>query len=122
MRGLQAVLASLDKLEADIKKEAERVCYENAADMEFYAKTNKKWTLRTGHAEDNLVGKAVFEGDNYTVQIRQDLFGVTGEEYGAYLETAERFKGKYSILQETQAEFEEIFIQDLLDALHPMFR
>ena len=122
MRGFEGVLSNLSKLEKNIKDEARRVCYETASDMELYAKENKKWTLRTGDAEKNLNAKAVFKDDDFRVQIRQDLFGVTGEEYGVYLETAKRFHGKYSILQDTQNAFKDVFIQDLLEALQPMFR
>ena len=117
MKGLEATLKNFELLDSLIRKEVEQVVMETSADMEHYAKTHKAWKLRTGHAEQNLRGKFKIEGRKAYCQLWQDLFGDTGEEYGYYLETAKKFKGKYAILRQTQIHFAPVFYEDLKNAI-----
>lgn len=122
MKGLEATLKNFELLDNLLKKEIERVGLETVADMEHYAKTHKAWTPITRHAEQNLRGKFKFEGRKAHCQIWQDLFGVWGDEYGYYLETAEKFKGKYAILRKTQIEFAPVFYEDMKNAIIEAFK
>ena len=117
MKGLEATLKNFELLDSLIRKEVEQVVMETSADMEHHAKTHKAWKLRTGHAEQNLRGKFKIEGRKAHCQLWQDLFGVYGDEYGYYLETAEKFKGKYAILRQTQIHFAPVFYEDLKNAI-----
>lgn len=117
MRGLESVIKNFELLDSLIRQEVEQVVMETAPDMEHHAKTHKAWTLRSGHAEQNLRGKFKIEGRKAHVQIWQDLFGVSGQEYGYYLETAKMFKGKYAILRQTQIFYAPIFYEDLKKAI-----
>ncbi|MGP1438305.1 MAG: hypothetical protein ACTTKH_04460 [Treponema sp.] len=117
MRGLEVAIKNFELLDSLIKEEVEKVVMETAADMEHHAKTNKAWTLITGHAEQNLRGKFKIKGRKAHCQIWQDLFGVWGDEYGYYLETAKQFKGKYAILRKTQIHYAPIFYEDLKKAI-----
>ena len=117
MRGLESVIKNFELLDSLIRQEVEQVVMETAPDMEHHAKTHKAWTLRTRHAEQNLRGKFKIEGRKAHVQIWQDLFGTSGEEYGYYLETAKMFKGKYAILRQTQIFYAPIFYEDLKKAI-----
>ncbi len=117
MKGLEATLKNFELLDCLIKENVKEVVMQTAPDMDHHAKTHKKWTHRTGHAEDNLRGKFKIEGCKAHVQLWQDLFGVSGEEYGYYLETAKMFKGKYAILRQTQIYYAPIFYEDLKQAI-----
>lgn len=117
MKGLEATIKNFELLDSIIKKEVERVVMETSADMEHHAKENKPWDLRSGHAEENLRGKFKINGRKAHCQIWQDLYGVWGDEYGYYLETAKKFEGKYAILRKTQIHFAPIFYEDLKNAI-----
>ena len=117
MRGLEATIKNFELLDSLIRKEVAQVVMETSADMEHHAKTHKAWQLITGHAEQNLRGKFKIEGRKAHAQIWQDLFGVSGQEYGYYLETAKMFKGKYAILRQTQIAFAPQFYEDLKEAI-----
>ncbi len=122
MKGLEATIKNLELLDSLIKENVNEVVMQTAPDMEHYAKTHKKWTHITGHAEGNLRGKFKIEGRKAHAQLWQDLFGVSGEEYGYYLETAEMFNGKYAILRQTQIYYAPIFYEDLKEAIQEAFR
>ena len=117
MRGLDAVFKSLDKLDKLVKKECFKVASETAIDMESYARENKAWIHRTGDAERGLKGKASVAPTYFRVQIWQEMYGMTGGEYGYWLENAEWFKGKYAILRKTQLHFQNLFFNDMQEAL-----
>lgn len=117
MKGLEAILKNFELLDSLIRQEVEQVVMETSADMEHHAKTHKAWTHISGHAEQNLRGKFKIEGRKAHCQLWQDLFGVWGDEYGYYLETAEMFKGKYAILRQTQIHFAPAFYEDLKNAI-----
>lgn len=117
MRGLDAVFKSLDKLGKEIKKECFKVASETAIDMESYARENKAWKHRTGDAERGLKGRASIAPTYFRAQIWQEMYGMTGGEYGYWLENAEWFKGKYAILRKTQLHFQNLFFNDMQDAL-----
>lgn len=117
MRGLEGVIKNFELLDSLIRKEVEQVVMETSSDMEHHAKTHKAWKTRSGHAEQNLRGKFKIEGRKAHAQIWQDLFGVYGDEYGYYLETAKQFKGKYAILRKTQLHYAPLFYEDLKSAI-----
>ena len=109
MRGLNAIFKGLDTQDKLVKKECFKVATETAIDMESYARENKTWKHRTGDAEKGLKGKANIAPTYFRAQIWQELYGATGEEYGYWLENAQRFKGKYAILRKTQLHFQNLF-------------
>ena len=78
MKGLEATIKNLELLDSLIKENVNEVVMQTAPDMEHYAKTHKKWTHITGHAEGNLRGKFKIEGRKAHAQLWQDLFGVSG--------------------------------------------
>ncbi|MGP1520221.1 MAG: hypothetical protein ACTTIZ_01750 [Treponema sp.] len=117
MRGLEGVIKNFELLDSLIRKEVEQVVMETSADMEHHAKTHKAWNTISSHAEQNLRGKFKIEGRKAHAQIWQDLFGVWGDEYGYYLETAKMFKGKYAILRQTQIHYAPLFYEDLKSAI-----
>lgn len=118
MKGLEAVFKGLDKLDKAIKKECFKVAAETAIDMECYARENKTWLHRTGDAERGLKGKAVVTPTYFRTQIWQEMYGRTGKEYGYWLENATHFNGKYAILRETQLHFQNLFFNDMKEAVH----
>ena len=112
MSQINAIIKQLEEYEKIIDKTLKNLCNDYAADMEYYAKTNKKWKTRTGQAEAGLVGDVNFEDGKHSAMICQNMFGLTGEEYGYYLEFAERFKDKYAILKQTTNHFYQSFFKD----------
>ncbi|MEL3905570.1 MAG: hypothetical protein P1P65_00870 [Treponema sp.] len=102
MTGLDAFFQNLDKAQKEILEECEMVAHETAARMERYAKEHKKWQPRTHHAEECLHGKARRTKKEISAEIWQDLYGIHGDEYGYWLENAERFHGRYAILKPTR--------------------
>lgn len=117
MRQLDTIIENLNGIEKIIDKTLKELCLSYAIDMEHYAKTHKAWKTRTGQAEQGLVGEANFEDGGYHAMICQNMFGTTGEEYGYYLEYAERFHGKYAILRQTRDHFAKTFFDDAEDDL-----
>ncbi len=115
---VDAIAKALEHATEQMIKEAEIVAGETAAEMERYAKENKRWEYQTGHAEDCLIGSFTVSHHGISAEIRQDMFGISGKEYGYYLETAKRFKGKYAILQETRNLHADMFFSGLQKALH----
>lgn len=114
MRGFDAIFKNVDSITDVLKKATMQVALETAIDMEAYAKENRPWTDRNDHAKDHLRGSA-FEKDGVIhCQIRQDLYGDTGEEYGYHLE--ESHGKKYAILAPTQQHFEQDFFEDVHEA------
>lgn len=114
MKGFDAIFKNVNKVSEVLKKATMDVAGSIAIEMERYAKENRPWTDRNAHARDHLRGK-MFEKDGVVhCQIRQDLYGETGEEYGYYLEEAHGHK--YAILSPTQQHFEEDFFEDVKEA------
>ena len=66
---------------------------QGATKFENYAKTNKRWENRTGHAMQRLVG--------YVEKLSQSvrIYIAHGVDYGIYLELAH--EKRFAILQET---------------------
>lgn len=77
--------------------------------LENYAKTNRKWTDRTGAAREGLTASVYEKGrannnrlqQDYTcgVEIYHTAQNARGQRYGKWLET--RYDGRYAILEET---------------------
>jgi hypothetical protein len=70
-----------------------RVAYEQAEDMENYAKANAPWTDRTGDARERLHATVEETGPIGTIVLAH------GVEYGVWLEIANG--GRYSIIPQT---------------------
>lgn len=66
---------------------------EGAKKFENYAKTNRKWVDRTGHARQRLVGWVEVLSDKVRIHIGH------GVDYGVYLELCNN--RRYEILQPT---------------------
>lgn len=63
--------------------------------FENYAKTNRRWTDRTGHARQRLKGSVEMLNDSYIARIKI----AHGVFYGIYLENCH--EKRYAILEET---------------------
>ena len=114
MKGFDVIFKNINSVAERMKSATMQVAEETALDMEAYAKENYPWTDINRHASANLRGKA-FEKDGVIhCQIRQDLYGETGEEYGYYLEEAHG--KKYAILAPTQRHFEKDFFEEVKEA------
>lgn len=102
MKGMEAFYAHLDGMTEAIKEKCLIIAGETAAEMERYAKENRRWNDITDDARKGLRGKVATTNHSIAAQIWQDMYGMTGKEYGYWLENAERFHGKYAILEETR--------------------
>ena len=117
MRGMDAFFSNLDKAKKEILDECEMVAHKTAASMERYAKENKRWEHRTGHAEDSLKGKAHRTKKKISAEIWQDMYGISGKEYGYWLENAKRFHGRYAILKPTRDAHAGMFFDGIQEAI-----
>ena len=111
MRGMEAVFENLKSITKEMLNDCETVACETAASMERYAKENRVWTDRTPEpgARANLRGQASRSSQAISAGIYQDMYGMTGDEYGRWLEEGERklkdgqlFGQKYGILRPTR--------------------
>ena len=114
MKGFDVIFKNINSVAEKMKSATMQVAEETALDMEAYAKENRPWTDRNAQARAHLRGKAFEEDGVIHCQIRQDLYGETGEEYGYYLEEAHG--KKYSILAPTQQHFEKDFFEEVKEA------
>ena len=120
MRGMEAVFENLEAVKKEMLDSCETVAYETAASMERYAKENHVWKTDTGHARDGLRGVASRSSKAVSAGIYQDMYGMTGEEYGRWLEEGERilaggitFGEKYGILKPTRNAHAEMFFDGI---------
>ncbi len=120
MRGASLVMEALKELTEEMEDKALYVAAESAAEMERYAKENKRWERDTGHAEDNLKGSYDKSTESISAEIRQDLYGATGEEYGWHLENSHG--GKFAILEETRNMHARMFFDGMQDALKQVIK
>ena len=109
MKGGEAIFETLGSITKEMLKDCEMVACETAASMERYAKENHVWKTDTGHARDGLRGVASRSSQTISAGIYQDMYGMTGDEYGRWLEEGERvladgqlFGQKYGILRPTR--------------------
>lgn len=114
MKGFSAVFENLERVTDAMLDTAEQVAQETAADMELYAKENRRWQDRTGDARKGLVGKSARTENEITASIHQDLYGQTGKEYGYWLENAHG--KKYAILEETRNKHASDFFDGIAQA------
>ncbi|MGP1594715.1 MAG: hypothetical protein ACTTH8_05675 [Treponema sp.] len=128
MKGVGAFFENLGKARQEILEGCEAVAYETAASMERYAKEKKVWNDRTGNARKGLNGTARRTKNAITAEIRQDLYGETGKEYGYYLEEGKRklkdgqlFGQKYGILKPTIEAHAGMFFDGIEKALSKVF-
>lgn len=87
------VLTKLSNLETKADIAIKTYAQEGAKKFENYAKVNRRWTDRTGHARQRLTG--FVEKLPQTVRI----YISHGVDYGIFLELAH--EKRYAILQET---------------------
>ncbi len=82
-----------DRYARAIFQSGRRVAYEQAEEMEQYAKDNARWTDRTGDARERLHATVEETGPIGTIVLAH------GVDYGIWLEIANG--GRYSIIPET---------------------
>ena len=111
MRGFDVLFKRIDDVSESMRKATMQVAQEFAVEMEAYAKRNRPWTDRHALARAHLRGKAFLQNGIVHCQIRQDLYGDTGKEYGYTLE--EGHNHKYSILSPTQQHFASEFFEEV---------
>lgn len=98
------VLRKLESMQAKTRKSLQIIADSAVKAMESYAKTNARWTDRTGNARQRLKGSTRWEEDALIAAISHNV------DYGMWLELCN--EKKYAILEEalnSQA-------QNLLDA------
>ena len=120
MRGMEAVFKNLEAVKKEMLDSCETVAYETAVSMERYAKGNRKWTDQSGDARKGLRGVASRSSQAISAGIYQDLYGMTGKEYGYYLENGKRvladgqlFGQKYGILKPTRNAHTSMFFDGI---------
>ena len=120
MRGMEAVFERLESITKEMLKDCEMVACETAARMERSAKENRVWTDRTGDAGKGLRGVASRSSQAISAGIYQDMYGMTGDEYGRWLEEGKRilaggvtFGEKYGILKPTRNAHAEMFFDGI---------
>lgn len=87
------LLKSLERAETKSQVAIKMFATEGAKKFENYAKKNRPWTDRTGHARQRLVGWVEVLANKVRIHIGH------GVDYGIYLELAH--EKKYAILQPT---------------------
>ena len=87
------LLKRLENAETKSQVEIKMFVQEGAKKFENYAKLNRPWTDRTGHARQRLVGWVEMFSDKVRIHIGH------GVDYGVYLELAH--EKRYAILQPT---------------------
>ena len=106
MKGFDAVIGNIKNFSASMEKEAIDVAKSVAPQMEEYAKENRKWKDRTGHARQGLVGSFHYQKKMYIgcrIYSRVD--------YAYWLEVIQG--GKYAILEETRNQFAGAFFDEI---------
>jgi hypothetical protein len=105
MAGLNQVLANLKRWEQQKKAGCTGVARVTAANMQNYARENRRWQDQTGNARAGLHGGS-FWGNYF-------LFAYIAHavEYGVYLELAN--SGNFSILEETANKFKDEFYKSI---------
>lgn len=87
------LLRSLENMETKAQVAIKMFATEGAKKFENYAKKNRPWTDRTGHARQRLVGWVEMLSNRVRIHIGH------GVDYGVYLELAN--EKRYAILQPT---------------------
>lgn len=87
------LLKRLENAEPKSQVAIKMFAQEGAKKFENYAKNNRPWTDRTGHARQRLVGWVEMFSDKVRIHIGH------GVDYGVYLELAH--EKRYAILQPT---------------------
>lgn len=87
------LLSNLESAETKSQVAVKMFAQEGAKKFENYAKTNKPWTDRTGHARQRLVGWVEVLMNKVRIHIGH------GVDYGVYLELCN--ERRYAILQPT---------------------
>ena len=87
------LLNTLDKAETKAQVAIQMFAQEGAKKFQNYAKQNRPWTDRTGHARQRLVGWVETFSNKVRIHIGH------GVDYGVYLELCN--EKRYAILQPT---------------------
>lgn len=87
------LLSALDNAQARAKVSTKIIAQNGALKFQNYAKQNRPWTDRTGHARQRLTGYVEDKGDKIRVCISH------GVNYGKYLEFAH--ERRFAILERT---------------------
>lgn len=89
----ERLLANLESAETKSQVAVRMLAQEGAKKFENYAKANRPWTDRTGHARQRLVGWVEVLADRVRIHIGH------GVNYGVYLELCH--EKRFAILQPT---------------------
>lgn len=114
MKGVEGVFENLKNVTNEMLKKSATVAKETAAQMERYAKENRRWTDQTGDARRGLTGSYDASSKAISASIHQDLYGQTGKEYGWDLE--HEYGGRYAILEETRNNHADMFFDGIAEA------
>lgn len=106
MTGFDAVLKNMKKATLEMEEDAYAVAQTVAPLMEAYAKQNRKWTDRTGHARQGLEGTS-----HYIPKLFVGCRIYHKVDYAEYLERIAG--GKYAILEPTRDVFSGMFFDEI---------
>lgn len=87
------IVKRIDEVREKSRIAIQMFAVQGAKKFENYAKKNRRWTDRTGHARQRLTGSVDVKVHKVTIYISH------GVDYGVYLELAHNMK--YAILEET---------------------
>ena len=104
MSGLPIVLGNLNKWAVEKRAGVEGVARVTGANMQNYARTNKRWQDRTGNAKAGLNGGSFWQNPFMLM-----VFIAHSMSYGVMLELAH--DRKYQILEESRDKFKDSFYQ-----------
>ena len=90
---LEKIFDGIEGMQNKAKTAIRMYAQESAKTVESYAKANRRWTDRTGHARQRLTGYVEEQQDKVIIYVSH------GVNYGIYLELAH--EKKYAILQES---------------------
>lgn len=90
---INGVTNGLNDLQSKIEPAVQMLAEQGAQQMENFAKENRRWTDRTGHARQRLKGSTSKIENGYRVTIAH------GVDYGIWLEFAH--EKRFAILPET---------------------
>ena len=90
------LLANLENAETKSQVAIRMFAQEGAKKFENYAKKNRPWVDRTGHARQRLTGWVEVLTNKVRIHIGH------GVDYGYWLEKRRDFNGKYQILEKAR--------------------
>lgn len=114
MIGFAFVYEGIERSAKEMVNDVIAASLEIAPQMETYAKENRKWLDRTGHARQGLDGQAFMEKGGVGCRIYHRV------DYANWLEIIQG--GKFAILEETRNQFAGPFFDVIMNRIRSKWR